>query len=119
LTIYSAAVIVLLAFVFLSLFAFAKRKLDFPFVIFWLVLSGILVIVSSKIDWLEKVANALSIFYAPSLLFAAALTFVLAFIFYITIFITEITKKIVRLTQEVGILKKKVEEYENSAKQHN
>ena len=59
---------------------------------------------------LEKIAQALKVYYAPSLLFVAALTFLLAFIFYITIFISDTNKRVVRLTQEIGLLKEKLNE---------
>ncbi|MCK9478149.1 MAG: DUF2304 domain-containing protein [Firmicutes bacterium] len=113
-TIYSVAIITLSIFIIFSFYAFAKRKLDFRYVMFWLVLSVLLIIVSSNVNLLEKIAHLLNVYYMPSLFFAAALVFVLAFIFYITIFITGITKKIVKLTQEVGLLKRKIEEYEDA-----
>ncbi|NLB80402.1 MAG: DUF2304 domain-containing protein [Clostridiaceae bacterium] len=71
-----------------------------------------LIVVACNVNLLEQLAVILNVFYAPSLFFAAALVFVLAFIFYITMFITDSKKTIVKLTQEVGLLKKKVEEYE-------
>lgn len=111
-TIYNAALIILSAFLFGSLYAFAKRRLDFRYVVFWLILSVLLMTVASNISLIDKIAHFLNVFYAPSLLFAAGLVFVLAFVFYITVFITGITKKVVRLTQEIGLLKRKIEEYE-------
>ena len=108
-TIYSASVLMSLAFLGFTLLALAKRKLDFRYVLFWIILSLILIVTSFNVDLLERFAAALNVFYAPSLLFVAALVFMLAFIFYITMFITDITKRVIRLTQEVGLLKRKLE----------
>lgn len=112
-TIYSASIIISITFLFFTLYALAKRRLDFRYVLFWIVMSMLLIITSLNVDLLERFATALNIFYAPSLLFVAALIFLLAFIFYITMFITDITKRVIRLTQEVGLLKRKLDEYEN------
>ncbi len=109
-TIYNTSVLIALVLLFFTFYALAKRKLDFRYVIFWCVLSLLLIIISVNVNILEGIASVLGIYYAPSALFAAALVFILAFIFYITVFISDITKRIIRLTQEVGLLKSKLEE---------
>lgn len=114
-TIYGFSILICLALLFFALYAFARRKMDFRYVLFWAVLSVFLLAVSLNIGLLERIAAALNIFYAPSLLFVAALVFVLAFIFYITLFISGITNRVIRLTQEVGLLKKRIEELESGS----
>jgi hypothetical protein len=90
----------------------AKRRLDFQYVLFWTVLSVLIIVVALNVGWLERIAAALNVFYAPSVLFAAALVFLLVFVFYITMFISNITKRVIRLTQEVGLLKSKIDALE-------
>lgn len=108
--IYQATALIAVAFFVAALAALAKRKLDFRYVMFWVGISLLLIIISANVNLLEKIAQALKVYYAPSLLFVAALTFLLAFIFYITIFISDTNKRVVRLTQEIGLLKEKLNE---------
>lgn len=108
--IYQATAFVALGFFVATLVALAKRKLDFRYVLFWIWISLLLIIISANVNLLEKMALMLHVYYAPSLLFVAALTFLLAFIFYITIFISDTNKRVVRLTQEIGLLKEKLDE---------
>ena len=112
-TIYSVSALICLILLLFAFYAFAKRRLDFRYVLFWTVLSVLLFTISLNVRLMERLATALNIFYAPSLLFVAALVFILWFVFYITIFISDITKRVIRLTQEVGLLKKRLEELES------
>ena len=69
-------------------------------------------IISFNVEWVENAAKLLGVFYAPALLFAFALVFILSVIVYLAVFITNMTKRVTRLNQEIAILKEKLETYE-------
>lgn len=108
--IYQATAFIAGIFLISALIALTKRKLDFRYVLFWIVISLLLIITSANVGLLEKIAKMLQVHYAPSLLFVAALVFLLAFVFYITIFISDTNKRVIRLTQELGLLREKLNE---------
>ena len=108
--IYQATTLIAGIFFGSALTALTKRKLDFRYVMFWIVISLLLIITSVNVEILENFAQILQVHYAPSLLFVAALVFLLAFVFYITIFISDTNKRVIRLTQEIGLLKEKLNE---------
>ena len=103
--IYQATASVAVVLFAATMFSLAKRKLDFRYVMFWTALSLLLIIISTNPELLDRLAGYITVYYAPSLIFAAALIFVLAFIFYITIFISDTNKRVIRLTQEIGLIK--------------
>lgn len=94
---------------------FKKRKLDFHYCIFFIVLSLLLMLVSLRVDWLEKAAALFHVHYAPALLFAVALMFLLAMLLYFAVFITGIRKRVTRLNQELAILRRQVEKQEETS----
>jgi hypothetical protein len=85
---------------------FVKRRiLEFKYSIFWVSISIAMLILSLNKDFVEKMASAVDIHYAPAFLFLIGIIFILLLIFYFTIVISDMQRKIIRLTQEVGILK--------------
>lgn len=108
-SVYLAGFLVSALFFVLALKYMASRQLDFGYVVFWMILSVMLMWISFAPGVIDLMARSLGVYAAPNLLFMAGMIFVLAFIFYITLFITNITRRVVRLTQEVGILKQKLQ----------
>ena len=60
------------------------------------------------------IANKFNVYYPPSLMLLFAIIILGAYIIHISIVITKQNKMIVKLTQELGILKEKIEEKNNS-----
>ncbi len=108
-SIYSVSFVVSLIFLLITLFFLKNRKLDFGYCLFFICLSVVLMVISFQVDWLERAAQWLGVYYAPALLFALALVFVLGVIVYLAVFLTNITKRVTRLNQEVAILKEQLE----------
>lgn len=111
-SIYMISFFVSVLFLVITLYFFKNRKLDFRYCIFFILLSVVLMIISFNVEWVENAAKLLGVFYAPALLFAFALVFILSVIVYLAVFITNMTKRVTRLNQEIAILKEKLETYE-------
>lgn len=56
---------------------------------------------------ITKIANGFDVYYPPSLMFLFAIIVLVIYTIHITIVITKQNKMIVKLTQELGILKEK------------
>lgn len=114
-TIYLFSFFVSVIFLLITLYFFRSRKLDFRYCIFFILLSISLMVISLNVELLERFADFLGVHYAPALLFALALVFILSVIVYLAVFITNITKRVTRLNQEIAILKQKLKEYEEDS----
>ena len=102
-------------FLVVTLYYVKKRKLEFQYCIFWITIDIILIVLSSNKNLVEDLAKLVGINYAPALLFVTGIVFSFLLIFYITIVISDMKRRIVNLTQELGILKSKVEEKEHGS----
>lgn len=86
-----------------------KNKLDEKYSILWLFASSIILIVSIFPKIITIVANRFNVYYPPSLMFLFAIIVLGTYVVHISIVITKQNKMIVKLTQELGILKEKTE----------
>jgi hypothetical protein len=105
---------ILLAFIFILiiLYFIKRRKIEFSYSLFWFSISIVLFVLAIDRDFLESIADFFGVDYAPSLLFIGGILFNIVVNFYITIKISDMKKKMTRLTQEVGILRSKLENEE-------
>lgn len=79
----------------------------------WILVSLVLCTLSLNKGIVEGAAKLTGISYAPAFLFVTGIVFSLVLVFYMTLIISSLQKRIVRLTQEIGILKSKMEGNEN------
>lgn len=112
--IYAVTVIISLLFLFFALVTLKKRRVDFKYAFIWLIINVLIIILSLNTKLLDVAAEFLDVLYPPALLFAGALIFVLVFIFYITIYVSDLKQRVIRLTQEIAILKSKVDKGEEN-----
>lgn len=96
-------------FLILTLYYVKKRKLEFQYCIFWIVIDILLIVLSANKNLVEAAAKSVGIYYAPALLFVTGIVFSFLLIFYITIVISNLNRRIITLTQEVAIIKNKLE----------
>lgn len=89
-----------------------KNKLDEKYSILWLFASLIILIVSVYPKLIIIVASKFNVYYPPSLMFLFGILILGAYVIHITTIITKQNKMIVKLTQELGILKEKIERIE-------
>ena len=91
-----------------------KNKLEEKYSILWVIASVVILIVSLFPRLITIIANKFNVYYPPSLMLLFAIIILGAYIIHISVVITKQNKMIVKLTQELGILKEKIEEKNNS-----
>jgi hypothetical protein len=101
--IYVLSILFSLFFVLFVLSLVRRRRLREQYSIMWIVLGVVIVIVSVKSDWLMELATWLDVVYAPSLLFLIALLFCFAYLLHLTVVISKLSDRVVKLTQELAI----------------
>lgn len=110
-TVFSISSAVL--FCFLVLFLVYKGKLKEQYAILWIVLSGGILYFSIFRDSLEDLAQLFGVFYAPSLLFVFAFLIMLLLLIQLSVVVSNLKENIKKMTQEIGLLKNKLEENKN------
>ena len=108
--IYVLSILFSLGFVWFVLSMVRRRKLREQYSIMWIVLGLVIVVSSIKSGWLDNLAAALGIYYPPSLLFLIALLFCFAYMLHLTIVISKLSDRVVRLTQELAIYQQREDE---------
>lgn len=110
--IYNISIVLSLIFILIILYLIKKRKIEFNYSLFWFSISIIIFVLAINRNLLERISNFFGIDYAPALLFIGGILFNIVINFYITIKISDMKKRMTRLTQEVGILKSKLDHEE-------
>ena len=117
--IYTFAIIFSIAFIIFIMNLVRKNKLDEKYSILWLFASIVILIVALFPSIITIVAQKFNVFYPPTLMLLFAIIILGAYIVHITVVITKQNKMIVKLTQELGILKEKNEKEEENKKWKN
>lgn len=107
--IYNSSIVLSLLFLFVILYFVKKRKIEFSYSLFWFFISIFMLIIAIDRDILKGVADFLRVDYAPSFLFIGGILFNIVVNFFITIKITDMKKKMTKLTQEIGIINSKLD----------
>jgi hypothetical protein len=113
-TIYQYCIVIALLFLIITLYYIKQRKIEFGYSIVWFSISVFLFIIAAKPILLEHIANFFGIAYGPSFLFMGGTLFNMLVIFYLTIKLSSTKVKIVRLTQEIGIMKSRIDREERN-----
>ena len=114
--IYSFAIIFSIAFIIFIINLVRKNKLEEKYSILWLIASIVILIVSIFPSIITIVAEKFNVFYPPTLMLLFAIIILGAYIVHITVVITKQNKMIVKLTQELGILKQEFKDYKDKDK---
>lgn len=115
--VYRFALIFAVIFLFFIINLVRKNKLDEKYSVLWLIFGIIMLIVSIWPNIINRVANRFNVYYPPSLMFLIGFFVIGTYIIHISIVITKQNKMIVKLTQELGILKEKIDKKENEKKE--
>ena len=110
--IYTFAIIFSIAFIIFIINLVRKNKLDEKYSILWLFASVVILIVALFPSIITIIAQKFNVFYPPTLMLLFAIIVLGAYIVHITVVITKQNKMIVKLTQELGILKERFEKKE-------
>jgi hypothetical protein len=102
---------IIINFLFLLFIArlIIKGKLREEYAIVWLICTVLLVIFSFWRNGLEVFADAFGIFDAPNLLFSGFIFIILIYLLHLSIVNSKLQKNITNLTQEIALLKQKIE----------
>ncbi|MHB1630042.1 MAG: DUF2304 domain-containing protein [Bacilli bacterium] len=103
--IYILGVAFSLVFLFAVVDLMRRRVLMEQYSLLWLGMGIVILLVSMFPQWLNGIAVAVGIYYAPSLLFLIGFLFMLGTMVHLTVVLSRLTKRTVRLAQEVAILK--------------
>lgn len=87
-----------------------KNKLQERYSILWILMSIILIILSSTPSIINTFARWLDIKNPPSLLFLFGLVYLIIYSLNTTTVVSKQSEKITRLTQEIALLNKKIED---------
>lgn len=108
--VYKFAVVFSIIFIFIIVKLVKKDKLDEKYSILWLFFGLVIFIVSLFPIIITKVSNFFNVYYPPSLLFLLGIIVLGTYIIHISVVITKQNKMIVKLNQELAILKEKQNE---------
>lgn len=86
------------------------RRLELKYALVWFLVGILVIIFAANKHWLQSVSNFLGIELPINMLFFAGFIFVLMIIFTQTMVISNLTRRVKRLTQEVGILNKRIDD---------
>lgn len=107
--VYSFSLIFSILFLAIIIVEIKKGNLLEKYSLFWIFFSIVMIVISANLRFLNLLSRMLHIYYAPSVLFLLGLLFIISYCFHLTLIISKQTESIVKLTQEVAILKNMVE----------
>ena len=86
------------------------RRLELKYALVWFLVGVLVILFAANKDWLQGMSRLLGIELPINMLFFMGFIFVLMIIFTQTIVISNLTRRVKRLTQEVGILNKRIDD---------
>ncbi|MDB4866120.1 MAG: hypothetical protein JWR03_453 [Cohnella sp.] len=89
-----------------------KRYLREQYSLLWLLFCVIIIVFSLNTKLLNWTAAQLGIFYAPSLLFLVGIALCLLLILHLTVVVSRLMERTVRLTQELALMRHDLEKSE-------
>lgn len=103
------AIFLALMFMFFIFRLIAKGKLREEYSFVWITCTAILLLFAIWRDGLDVIASLLGIYYAPSLIFIGAIFAIVIFLVHLSVVNSRQHKQIKSLTQEMVLLKEKLE----------
>lgn len=82
-----------------------RRYLREQYSLLWLLFGVLMFVLSTHTGWLNQLAASVGIYYAPSLLFLVGIILCLLLILHLTVVVSKLTERVVRLTQELSLLR--------------
>jgi hypothetical protein len=89
-----------------------KRYLREQYSLLWLFFCVVIFVFSLSTRLLESTAALLGVKYAPALLFLFGIMVCLLLILHLTIVVSRLAERIIRLTQELGMATHRLDKYE-------
>ena len=107
--VYSISIVFGITFLIAVVVLVRKNKLQERYSLLWIFMSIILLILSSNPVFINTFAKWLDIKNPPSLLFLFGMVYLVVYNLHITMVISSQSEKITRLTQEIALLKQRLE----------
>ncbi len=104
------AILVALTFMFFVFKLITKGKLREEYSFIWIVCTVLLLVFSVWRNGLDVIAKLLGVYYAPALVFMAAIFAIVLFLVHLSVVNSKQHEQIKTLTQELALLKKKMED---------
>ena len=104
------AIFIALAFLFFVFRLITKGKLREEYSFVWIVCTALLLLFSFWRNGLDVIAKLLGVYYAPALVFMAAIFAIVLFLVHLSVVNSKQHEQIKTLTQEMALLKKKLED---------
>lgn len=110
--IYSMSIIFSLIFIVIVIDMVRRNKLQEKYSILWIAFAFLLIIFSAFPRFILKISELVNVKYAPALIFLLGFLFMIVYMLSITVTVSRQEKKIIKLAQELAILKAKIEDEE-------
>lgn len=111
-TIYILSVALSLGFI-VTIFELVRRqRLKEQYSLLWIAFGLVMFIVSINVQMVERIAIWLGVKYAPAILFLFGLLFCFAIMLHLTMVITKLSNQVLRLAQELTIMKERSSSHE-------
>jgi hypothetical protein len=82
-----------------------RRRLREEYSILWLFGSALILVLSVKQDWLDRLAHMAGIAYPPSFLFLVGILFILLILIHFSIAISKLHQMNKKMAQEIALMK--------------
>ncbi|NMB33610.1 MAG: DUF2304 domain-containing protein [Clostridium sp.] len=105
---YSISLIFSIFFLLVVVELVRKNKLQERYSLFWIAIGVVSLMLSGTGSILDNLSRKFNIKNFPTLFFLVALLFLIAYTLNITVVISKQNEKIIRLTQELSLLKQKM-----------
>ncbi len=109
LNIYLLSILFSVFFLFIIIELVRENKLSEKYSLLWILFGITILLMSSSPVFIEKISSLVNVKYAPSVLFVFGLLFLIVYSLQITIVVSNQSKRIIRLTQELTLIKEKME----------
>lgn len=110
------AISIALLFMFFIFRLIAKGKLREEYSFIWIVCTALLLLFAIWRNGLDVIAKLMGIYYAPSLIFLGAIFAIVIFLVHLSVVNSRQHKQIKDLTQEMALLKEKLESLNKASK---
>ena len=106
-------IIIVIMYIFFILKAVKRKNMRINYLIFWSITGVALIILLLAPNFVENISNLLGFGLPINMIFSMAIFIILYLIFDLTRLITKEQNKNINLTQEISILKQRIEKLEN------
>ncbi|MDN5327172.1 MAG: hypothetical protein PWP41_1868 [Moorella sp. (in: firmicutes)] len=110
LNVYTFSVIFSLIFLLVVTDFVRKGTLSEQHSLFWFIFALAMLLLAANSRLLEFLSRLLHIYYAPSVLFLFGFLLITIYSFHLTVIVSRQSEKLLKLTQEIALLKNKIEE---------